>query len=318
LASPLPMLGTPQLLRDQRWVKMPPISKWRGWYRDADAGAAAIAVKRKVDTDSMSLPASAILACAHHFRNGSEARYETIMEVKRKPTALVLAGLYFAWELVGRPIWNLNVERVAEEGQFDTTLVEGAPVLEWAARALDYLPHSFPAGFVAGAIIFAYWDTWTAWFGLPSTKKVADPRVATEPPSPEKRVFVPRDITVVELKQFYENGTALEADGRTTKYIGKWMHVRGILRNVIKLRGGSLWVTLQVKGMRTIAGETQPGPYTFYAEFSEDNEELELARKGNLISFTGQIERIRYGGVEFTNCELTNVQSLEELADDKA
>ncbi|PWG03647.1 hypothetical protein [Sphingosinicella humi] len=85
------------------------------------------------------------------------------MEIKRKPTALLLAGAYGVWELFAKPIWNLNVERVAERGNIDDALLGAGRMSDVIASIASYLPSSFGLGFVAGAVIFAYWDNVAAW-----------------------------------------------------------------------------------------------------------------------------------------------------------
>ncbi|MGK2908548.1 MAG: hypothetical protein ACSLE1_01890 [Sphingobium sp.] len=79
------------------------------------------------------------------------------MGTKKKPIAWILAGFYFLWGFVGQPLWNVNLERLAEKNGADTTLIGFAP-LTWLQDFVSYLPSSFAAGFVTGALIFAYWD----------------------------------------------------------------------------------------------------------------------------------------------------------------
>jgi hypothetical protein len=74
----------------------------------------------------------------------------------RKKTALILTGIYVLVEWVIKPLWNINVERAAEAGEIDKALLGTVPILTWL---LDILPRSFPAGFVIGALLFAYWDS---------------------------------------------------------------------------------------------------------------------------------------------------------------
>lgn len=85
------------------------------------------------------------------------------MQIKRKPTAIGLAVAYLLWEALVQPIWNLNLERVAEQNKIDGTLAGFAPVT-WLREIGAYLPSSFAAGFVVGALIFAYWDNIVAKF----------------------------------------------------------------------------------------------------------------------------------------------------------
>lgn len=99
------------------------------------------------------------------FQKGSIERYEYPMEIKKKPTAWGLVAALAAWELVVQPVWNLMVERVAEQKSIDRVLAESnaMTVIEDAA---NYLPSSFAAGFVAGALIFAYWDNIVSYWKI--------------------------------------------------------------------------------------------------------------------------------------------------------
>lgn len=101
------------------------------------------------------------------------------MQINKKPAAWGIAGLWAFVEFVAKPIWNLNIERLAEQSQIDDTLAEFSP-LTWLQEAASYLPSSFTAGFVAGALIFAYWDNLRAFYLKASGKlPLPDMRVWT-------------------------------------------------------------------------------------------------------------------------------------------
>ncbi|HUF88162.1 MAG TPA: hypothetical protein VMM59_12330, partial [Thermohalobaculum sp.] len=78
----------------------------------------------------------------------------------RPASAGVFIVLWILWELVGQPIWNLNVERLAEQREIDGALRDNLPsiggitvpsvVIEW----VDYLTGPFLTGFVIAAAIF--------------------------------------------------------------------------------------------------------------------------------------------------------------------
>jgi hypothetical protein len=93
------------------------------------------------------------------------------MQVKKKPTAWVLATLFAIWQLVVQPIWNLNVEKVAEHDGLDGALVRWRSGMSAAWSLAQYVPSSFGLGFVCGGLIFAYWDTAVAWFRRRVLKK---------------------------------------------------------------------------------------------------------------------------------------------------
>ena len=99
------------------------------------------------------------------------------MGIKRKPAAIALACGFIAWQLIGQPIWNLNIERIAEKGEFDKALVDSS-VVSWLTWFWSYLPGSFGLGFAAGALIFAYWDSIAS--ALPFLKP-ADPTKSLKP-----------------------------------------------------------------------------------------------------------------------------------------
>ncbi|WP_157215191.1 hypothetical protein [Flavisphingomonas formosensis] len=80
------------------------------------------------------------------------------MEVKKRPTALLLATAYAAWQLIIQPIWNLNVENLAQQGNVDKAFVHGRVVVTWLSDMSAYVPSSFGLGFVCGSLLFAYWD----------------------------------------------------------------------------------------------------------------------------------------------------------------
>lgn len=107
------------------------------------------------------------------------------MQIKRKPTAWILAGAYLAWDLLLKPIWTLNIERAAEQGDMDKALTSGGRFMEavsgigtyfnWLA---SYIPSSFGLGFVVGGLLFAYWDNLVAIFkryALRQTAPIQEP-----------------------------------------------------------------------------------------------------------------------------------------------
>lgn len=97
------------------------------------------------------------------FQKEGKRGYEYRMEIKKKPTALILAGGYLLWDLLLKPIWNLNVERLAESRELDQTL-SGGNLIAWADWLASYIPNSFGIGFVSAALLFAYWDIIQAAF----------------------------------------------------------------------------------------------------------------------------------------------------------
>lgn len=86
------------------------------------------------------------------------------MEIKRKPTAWAVLGIYVVWTGIVQPIWNLNIERAAEKRKLDTALIDGGAVMEWLRWLASYVPSSFGLGFALGALIFAYWDALIPYF----------------------------------------------------------------------------------------------------------------------------------------------------------
>lgn len=111
------------------------------------------------------------------FQKGSVKRYEYRMEIKKKPAAWVLVAVYGFWELVAQPLWNLNLERLAESQKLDRTLSRGG-LMDWFHWFVSYVPSSFGLGLVTGSLIFAYWDLISAWFNravMRSPEPVAEP-----------------------------------------------------------------------------------------------------------------------------------------------
>lgn len=262
--------------------------------------------------------------CMSRFPNGSEARYALSMP-KRKWTAVILAGSYILLEWVFRPIWNLNVERIAEHGKFDTTLVEGVPVLEWIGRFLAFLPQSFLAGFVTGAVVFAFWDTWWGWLSRSKKEPAipADPAptptpAATPEPTPpgmeDERIFIPKDVHLDELSILYETHTWLEASQLTQKYIGKWTETVGILDDLSEIRC-ELYVHLQYMVIRKTYGLEVPIQHDIWATFGRprDIERLRLAKKGHAVRLVGRLHKISDMRIEFEDCELVWIKTVAEL-----
>ncbi len=102
------------------------------------------------------------------------------MQIKRRPAAIALAVAYGLWTVVIQPLWNLNLERLAEKQKLDTTLANGSGLMEWLTWFVGYVPSSFGLGFVTGALIFAYWDLIASTFNrhiLRRTVEIAAPEI---------------------------------------------------------------------------------------------------------------------------------------------
>jgi hypothetical protein len=68
---------------------------------------------------------------------------------------------YALYDLVLKPIWLLNVERLAERASIDNTLSDtasGSGIVAAVRDFFGFLPHSFGWGFATAALIFGFWD----------------------------------------------------------------------------------------------------------------------------------------------------------------
>lgn len=92
------------------------------------------------------------------------------MQIKRKPTAWLLLAGYVVWTGFIQPVWNLNVEHLAQKGQLDTAIDSWGRAMSVLAAIAGYIPSSFGLGFVVGALIFAYWDNIASKMRLPWKK----------------------------------------------------------------------------------------------------------------------------------------------------
>jgi len=88
-----------------------------------------------------------------------ESRHEGIrMEIKRKPTAWIVAGAIIFNEWVIKPVWDYYIQNAAQKAQLGTEAGR-AHLMSYFHAAISYIPSSFGLGFAAGALIFAYWDS---------------------------------------------------------------------------------------------------------------------------------------------------------------
>lgn len=119
------------------------------------------------------------------------------MEIKKRPTALALFVGYLVWDLVIKPIWTLNIERLAERQNLDSTLSNGG-VMDWIYWLSGYVPSSFGLGFVTGGVIFAYWDSI-----LVAIRRRASPQIEPQQvkAKPDIRAWVGNMVPYFDLKE---------------------------------------------------------------------------------------------------------------------
>ena len=107
------------------------------------------------------------------------------MQPKPKQSiSIATITLYILWDNFGRPIWNVNVERWAEQHNLDQTLndIETPSVPAWLIDWVDFLTGDFFKGVVALAVILLSIDLvrWIASKFKNRKRKTLDPKELAE------------------------------------------------------------------------------------------------------------------------------------------
>ena len=96
-----------------------------------------------------------------HFKQIEYSRavpHSIRMKTSKRSTAVLIAAFYAFWELVLKPIWTYNVERVAAQNDLDVTVWRVGHLRDGWVYFTSYIPSSFGLGFAVGGLMFAYWD----------------------------------------------------------------------------------------------------------------------------------------------------------------
>ena len=103
------------------------------------------------------------------------SRFYRAITFKRVAAAIALA-LWIAWELVIQPIWNINIERWAEQRRIDQTLNEQSsnlpepPMPDWLIDSISFVTGDFLIGVGAFAGLLLAWDLFS-WLWKAATRR---------------------------------------------------------------------------------------------------------------------------------------------------
>jgi len=93
----------------------------------------------------------------------------------------------------------------------------------------------------------------------------------------------------------YHNVTKIQGDRIAAAYIGKWLRVSGVVRNVFPNRSGA--------NVAILPPATKESLITMLI-FKQGVEELEILHKGDVIEAIGRIARINSADITLDDCEL--------------
>ena len=89
----------------------------------------------------------------------------------KRVTNIALVLLFAAWELFFQPIWNINVERWAEERSLDEGInqvsptIGGIPMPSWLTGVLEYFFGGFLQGMASLAAVYLLYDLYVLLVG---------------------------------------------------------------------------------------------------------------------------------------------------------
>jgi len=268
-----------------------------------------------------------VLSHMSRFQNGSKARYEHQMESKNesKPSAwrwwlgLLFVAFGAAEKIIG---WG---------GSLDF-LISRSRDPDWVGRVFNSIaanPGYLSFLLIMSGVALIVWNErrrtsqllesrFAAAFGHTQTEALFSPEPMVErsvsPPDPAERIYLGSNITPVFLAELQDGKTSLEAQEATDKYVGKWMRVTGVLKNVSRIGNRKLWVTLAIPRKVQIAeGIEMDRDVEVKAEFERDFDRIRVRRPGDVFRVEGRIDRIIYMGLELEDCELLQSITQDEL-----
>jgi hypothetical protein len=116
------------------------------------------------------------------------------------------------------------------------------------------------------------------------------------------RVFVSDSITPKYLAELYNHNTAIQVNGITRNYIGKWMRLSGILSQVLSSVPTRAQLTFENGDFNKVSD------YNYYSVFmyfkSPFVDRLTTLRKGDSLTIIGQISEIIPLALSLDNCEI--------------
>jgi hypothetical protein len=133
------------------------------------------------------------------------------------------------------------------------------------------------------------------WQVVPATAPSTQVIPTTRRDEARKRTYV--DVAPSYLTKFFDNHTAIQARKLLEVYIGNWMCVSGILKD-IDGRVGRDWVTVSLE--KTLADPL----ILFYFDKKKWADQITMLPRGTKITIAGQIDQIDSMSIRFEHCEV--------------
>jgi hypothetical protein len=121
---------------------------------------------------------------------------------------------------------------------------------------------------------------------------------------PTRRVFLEAEITRDFLEKLFEDRTTIQAEKATKIYLGKWVSVSGVLKNVDR--------ALLFPNGRKATISSRDGSFNnplIFCNFNRGGSKLEVLHKGDVLKVQGRIDHIDSSWVRLSRCELIEVVS---------
>ena len=120
----------------------------------------------------------------------------------------------------------------------------------------------------------------------------------------QKRAFIPEGMSCADLSKPFSDFTNLEAESMVSRYIGKWMKVRGTVRNISDTKAGAIQVDCDTQNFKRDNPLYVTGTQTFLHFSGKNREGAKLLSKGTTVSAVGRIRRIGHTSVTLYYCEI--------------
>lgn len=126
-------------------------------------------------------------------------------------------------------------------------------------------------------------------------------------------MFLGSNVTPVFLVEQCENKTSHDADAAVSKYIGKWLRVSAVLKDLTSVSENRFWASLVVPRKITYVGVEMDFHVDIRAEFTEDLERLKVLQKDDFVVVEGCLERVNTAYVDMKLCKLIKSAAPDEL-----
>jgi hypothetical protein len=206
----------------------------------------------------------------------------------------------------------MSLERAAAWGTIVCAVCAPLAVLFGAAAFFGWTPQTFrglsvfsqPVGLAIIVVLLVVFP-WTALVivhrAVPASNRATPHQISQTSPlvqevkAPGDRIFV--DVMPEDLIKLFKDHMDLQAQMLVEPFMGKWIRISAVVKDILKNRDASCRVTLNGTGFLELINLNFPPNWV---------DRISVLQRGQVINACGQITKVTSLSVELEQCELLN------------